>query len=52
MSKPKRGAAAKRRNIKGLVKASVPGLMAKVEPIHKVKHVELRTPIESPRPGA
>lgn len=51
MSKPKRGAAAKRRGIKGLVKAKAIGLMTKVEPIKKVKRVELKTPVESPRPG-
>lgn len=54
MSKPKeRGAAAaKKRNIRGSVKAKAIGLMTKVEPIKKVKRVELKTPVESPRPGA
>ena len=48
MSKPKRGAAARRMNIRGLVKASVPGLMTKVEPIKKPNMVSGKA---RPRPG-
>lgn len=51
MSKPKRGAAAKRRGINGVVKAKAMGLMAKPEPIKKTKCVILDSPKEAPRPA-